>query len=208
MDADRSPDGSNRRTMAICTTRSRATGPGVTFLHPGLWDSRTWDPQFAVLGGPVPLLRYDLRGYGRSSRLDGCALLARPRSRGAARSRGVERTALVGCSMGGGVAIDFTLEHPERVRRWWRSPPRSVGFEALEEEEAWWDERAAPIEAAIEAGDHPRRSRRRARDLGAAGDRRRGGPTDPRDRDGQHPRAHDGRERDRGARPSRRVRAR
>ena len=29
------------------------------------------------------------------------------------------------------------------------------GFEELEEEESWWEERAAPIEAAMDAGDHP-----------------------------------------------------
>ncbi|PZG09829.1 hypothetical protein C1J01_37020 [Nonomuraea aridisoli] len=29
---------------------------------------------------------------------------------------GIERAALVGLSMGGEVALDFTLEHPERVR--------------------------------------------------------------------------------------------
>jgi pimeloyl-ACP methyl ester carboxylesterase len=46
-------------------------GPAVTLLHPGLWDSRTWDPQFEPWAERFRVLRYDLRGYGRSSRLDG-----------------------------------------------------------------------------------------------------------------------------------------
>ena len=27
---------------------SSEAGPGVVFLHPGLWDSRVWDGQFGV----------------------------------------------------------------------------------------------------------------------------------------------------------------
>ena len=46
-------------------------GPVVTFLHPGLWDARTWDPQFEPWSERFRLLRYDQRGYGRSSRPEG-----------------------------------------------------------------------------------------------------------------------------------------
>lgn len=131
------------------------TGPWVTFLHPGLWDSRTWDPQFASWAGRFRMLRYDFRGYGRSSRLDDApfspvrdleALLAHV---------GVERTALVGCSIGGAVAIDFTLEHPDVVTALVAAATALGGVETLEEEEDWWEEHAAPIDAAIEAGDLP-----------------------------------------------------
>jgi 3-oxoadipate enol-lactonase len=70
---------------------------------------------------------------------------------------GVERTALVGCSMGGGIAIDVALEHPERVTVLVLAAPGLGGFEGTPEEEAGWEawegERGAAIEAAIEAGD-------------------------------------------------------
>src|SRR5919197_3034072 len=55
--------------------------------------------------------------------------------------------------MGGSIAVDFTLEHPERV--WALVPVASNpnGMEALEEEEDWWEARYRPIEEAIEAGE-------------------------------------------------------
>jgi pimeloyl-ACP methyl ester carboxylesterase len=129
-------------------------GPTVALIHPGLWDSRTWDPQMAPLADAgYRVIRYDLRGYGRSSRLTGepyshvrdhVVLLD---------ELDVEQAAIVGCSMGGAIAIDFTLEHPERV--WALVPVASDlgGFEPLEEEEDWWAERGAPIDGAISAGD-------------------------------------------------------
>ncbi len=66
---------------------------------------------------------------------------------------GVEQTALIGCSMGGGIAIDFTLEHPDRVRALVPVASALGGFEALKEEDDWWEGVSAPIDAAVEAGD-------------------------------------------------------
>jgi hypothetical protein len=55
--------------------------------------------------------------------------------------------------MGGAIAIDFTLEHPDRVTALVVAASGLGGFEASEEEEDWWASRSAPIDAAIEAGD-------------------------------------------------------
>jgi pimeloyl-ACP methyl ester carboxylesterase len=129
-------------------------GPTVTLIHEGLWDSRTWDPQVpSLLHVGYRVVRYDVRGYGKSSRLKGepyshvrdlIALLD---------ELGVAQTVLVGCSMGGAIAIDVTLEHPDRVLALVPVASALGGFEALEEEEDWWEAREAPIRAAIEAGD-------------------------------------------------------
>lgn len=129
-------------------------GPVATLIHPGLWDSRTWDLQVPVLlDAGFRVLRYDLRGYGRSSRLTGepyshvrdlAALLD---------ALDVTQTLLVGCSLGGAVAIDFTLEHPDRVQALVVAASGLGGFEGLEEENDWWEVRDGPIEAAIKAGD-------------------------------------------------------
>jgi len=81
---------------------SAGEGPDVVFLHPGLWDGRTWDEQFGVFSRIYRVLRFDFRGYGRSSRpepgkpyshVDDLAAVMDAAS--------VERAALVGCSMGG-----------------------------------------------------------------------------------------------------------
>jgi 3-oxoadipate enol-lactonase len=128
-------------------------GPWVTLLHPGLWDSRTWDREFAEWGDRFRLLRYDVRGYGRSSRLDGDPYSHVRDLRALFDHVGIDRSALVGCSMGGAIAIDFTLEHPGLVTELVAVAPGLGGFETFEEEDDWWDERDAPIQAAIEEGD-------------------------------------------------------
>ena len=43
-------------------------GSSVVFIHPGLWDGRTWDDQFELFAGRYAVVRYDVRGYGRSDR--------------------------------------------------------------------------------------------------------------------------------------------
>jgi pimeloyl-ACP methyl ester carboxylesterase len=132
-------------------------GPVVTLLHPGLWDRRTWDPQVGPLvDAGFRVLRYDFRGYGRSSRLHG-EPFSNPRDLVALLdARGVETTALVGCSMGGAVAIDATLEFPGRV--WALAAIASAlgGVEETSQEETWWEDRWPPIDEAMEAGDHVR----------------------------------------------------
>lgn len=133
---------------------TRGSGPDVLLIHPGLWDARTWDPQMPVLvDAGYRVTRYDLRGYGRSSRL-GDERFSNVRDLFAVLdAAGVERTALVGCSMGGAIAIDAALTEPDRT---WALVPVAAGlggFESTAEEDDWWAERDAPIEAAIAAGD-------------------------------------------------------
>jgi 3-oxoadipate enol-lactonase len=130
------------------------TSPAVTLLHPGLWDARTWDPHFEPWAERFRVMRYDQRGYGRSSRPDGSPY-SHVRDLVALLDRlGLERTALVGCSMGGGLAIDATLTVPDRVWALVPIAPGLGGFEETEDEAAWWDELAPPIDAAIEAGEY------------------------------------------------------
>ena len=133
-------------------------GPAVVFLHPGLWDSRTWDPQFASFAERYRVLRYDARGYGRSTRPEPGVPYSHVRDLVAVLDDvGIERAALVGCSMGGGIEIDFALEYPQRAAALVLVAPGLSGFEGTPEEEAAWEawsaEREAEIERAVEAGD-------------------------------------------------------
>jgi pimeloyl-ACP methyl ester carboxylesterase len=130
-------------------------GPPVVFLHPGLWDRRTWDEQFGVFSRTYRVLRYDARGYGRSSRPEPGLPYSHVQDLAAVMDAvGFERAALVSCSMGGGTAIDFALVHPDRVSALVVAAPGVSGTdEGTPEEEAWFEERQAPIEALIEAGD-------------------------------------------------------
>ena len=90
-------------------------GPPILLMHAGIVDLRAWDamvPGLAAAGHRV--IRYDARGFGRtvtedvafSNRADAIAVLD---------ALGVGRAAVVGNSRGGQIAIDTTLEFPERV---------------------------------------------------------------------------------------------
>jgi 3-oxoadipate enol-lactonase len=93
---------------------SAGKGSAVVFLHGGLLSSAEWDEQFSTFAEHYRVIRYDARGYGKSAvrRLpfspveDLYQLL---------RFLNVSRVSLIGGSMGGAVAIDFALEHPEMV---------------------------------------------------------------------------------------------
>lgn len=88
-------------------------GEAVLFLHGGLGDSRLWEPVVPLVGEQFRALRTDLRFYGRSAgpaapwswHDDVLALLD---------ELGVERTALVGLSLGGRIALELALDAPGR----------------------------------------------------------------------------------------------
>lgn len=89
-------------------------GQPVVFLHSGLTNSRMWDAQVSDFAWRYRVIRYDLRGFGRSEMLPG-AFSNRADLAGLLRFLGVERAVLIGSSMGGQLATDFALEYPEMV---------------------------------------------------------------------------------------------
>lgn len=91
-------------------------GQAVVLLHDGLLSSSTWDGEWNALCSKFHVVRYDRRGYGRSDAptkpfLQANDLLA------LLKHLEIEKATIVGCSSGGGHAIDFTLAHPESVER-------------------------------------------------------------------------------------------
>ncbi len=92
------------------------TGHLLTLIHGLLLDRRSWDDQFEVVAQQYQVLRYDLRGWGDSAqeeaeppfspRQDLLSLL---------HYLNIEKTYLLGLSGGGTLALDFTLEHPDKV---------------------------------------------------------------------------------------------
>ncbi|MEV0599544.1 alpha/beta fold hydrolase [Streptomyces sp. NPDC050315] len=90
-------------------------GPAVVLLHEGMLDLSMWDEQFGWLArSGYRVIRYDARGHGRSSGVDGDyahhedlrALLDR---------LGIARATLVGHSHGARVALDSALAYPDTV---------------------------------------------------------------------------------------------
>ncbi len=91
-------------------------GPAVVLVHDGVMGAATWDAIWPDLCARFHVLRYDRRGFGRSSAAtrpfsqvaDLAALMA---------DLGVAQATVVGSSAGGGLALDLALAHPERVER-------------------------------------------------------------------------------------------
>ncbi|MER5625060.1 alpha/beta fold hydrolase [Streptosporangium sp. NPDC002544] len=90
------------------------SGPAVLFAHAGIADRRMWEHQFLALSARHRVIRYDWRGYGESG--DAAGGFAHHEDLLAVLDAlGVERAALVGCSMGGAYALDAALAAPGRV---------------------------------------------------------------------------------------------
>lgn len=91
-------------------------GPSFIMIHAGVADSRQWTNEFAYFADRYRVVRYDLRGFGLSDPVDEeytnlgdlvtvveALQLSRP-------------LILMGCSMGGGLALDFALAYPQHVQ--------------------------------------------------------------------------------------------
>jgi 3-oxoadipate enol-lactonase len=131
-------------------------GPAIVLLHEGIADRRMWDREFAQLSADHQTVRYDLRGYGGSTRAterfshidDLWAVI---------RELHLERPVIVGPSVGGRIAIDFAVAHPKSVAGLFLMAPGLSGMEIEfdpEGREAFeFDERASTeIATAWKAG--------------------------------------------------------
>jgi 2-hydroxy-6-oxonona-2,4-dienedioate hydrolase len=89
-------------------------GDTLVLSHAGFVDSGMWDSQWAEFTRHYRVIRYDMRGYGKSDPLQG-PISRRDDLYHLLKAHGVERAHLLGCSMSGEIVIDFALEHPEMV---------------------------------------------------------------------------------------------
>jgi 3-oxoadipate enol-lactonase len=126
------------------------TGGGlpVVLLHAGVADLRMWEPQVGPLAKHFDVIRPDVRGFGQSELpptrwspdadllqlIDGLHL---------------KPIHLVGCSMGAEIAIDFAIEHGERISRLVLIGPGIGGAQFGPKYPELWTE----IEEADKAGD-------------------------------------------------------
>jgi 3-oxoadipate enol-lactonase len=95
-------------------TDGHVSKPALLLIHAGIANLRMWDPQLEALAGDHFVIRFDTRGFGQtetlnvefSDRADALAVLDH---------LGIAKATLIGCSRGGGIAIDLTVENPGRV---------------------------------------------------------------------------------------------
>lgn len=89
-------------------------GQPVILGHAGFVDSGMWDSQWEALAARYKVIRYDMRGYGKSD-LAPSPVSRRDELLGVMKALDIDRAALVGCSLSGETMLDFALEHPDRV---------------------------------------------------------------------------------------------
>ena len=102
-------------------------GHPLVLIEGGQLDLRMWDDQFSELSKNYQVIRYDLRGFGRSGE-SGASYQAHEDLRALLDTLAIEQIHLVGLSGGGRIAIDFALEYPERVSSLVLASPGLSGF--------------------------------------------------------------------------------
>jgi pimeloyl-ACP methyl ester carboxylesterase len=94
-------------------------GEPLVVIHGGGGDARTWWNNITELAGKYTVYAPDLPGYGGSEPLNGSYYI--PELSGFidefARQLGLEEFYLMGHSLGGGVALDYALKRPCKVRK-------------------------------------------------------------------------------------------
>jgi 3-oxoadipate enol-lactonase len=131
--------------------REAGEGDPVVFIHAGVADSRMWQPQLEAVPAGYRYVAHDGRGFGStevgdtqfSSHRDVLTVMD---------SLEIERVVLVGCSMGGGVALDVAIVAPERVSGLVLVGAASPGLEVDPYEPPEWPEAVK----AFKAGDMER----------------------------------------------------
>ena len=142
-------------------------GSDLVFVHAGCADSRMWDEQFSIFVDNYRALRYDMRGYGKSS-LGQTTFSNRDDLYNLLEILDIHQAHFVACSMGSLAVTDFALEHPEKVKSLvlvspalsgyqYQGPPPQPVLEMIEARKAGKLEQAAELQAQIWA-DGPKRN--------------------------------------------------
>ena len=155
-------------------TQVRGSHPGAVFLHGLGGDLHTWDGVWNALGERLPAMRYDLRGFGRSVCRQQVLFKHADDLLSLLDASAIERCDLIGVSMGASIALNFTLDHPGRVRSLVLISPGLVGWEWSQMWRQLWDpildhvRRGALDEARCLWWQHPLLSTTRNSDAGPA----------------------------------------
>ncbi|MBI5931070.1 MAG: alpha/beta hydrolase [Chloroflexi bacterium] len=89
-------------------------GHPLLLVHTMLTSHRYWDEQFSEFAKQYRVIRYDVRGFGQS-KISKEAFSDTQDIVQLLNFLGIEKTYLLGLSMGGEIAMQFVLEQPERV---------------------------------------------------------------------------------------------
>jgi 3-oxoadipate enol-lactonase len=131
----------------------RGQGTPIVMIHGGGLDLRMWDGQVDVLARRYRTIRYDVRCHGRSKTKapgefshheDLCHLME---------SLGISKAVVMGLSLGGYVAIDFALAHPDMVLALIPVSPGLTGYEFESEANREYEAKMRRVKSIDEAVD-------------------------------------------------------
>jgi pimeloyl-ACP methyl ester carboxylesterase len=125
------------------------TGQPLLLIHAGVADSRMWDDQFQTFAQQYRVVRYDLRGFGKSTVPSG-KFANHEDVTALFEYLGIKQAHLIGISFGGLIALDFTLAHPEKVTSLVLGAPDVSGRESSSADVSRF---AVEEEALLERGD-------------------------------------------------------
>jgi len=99
--------------------RTAGSGPALLLLHGITNSSETWERAASLLAHRFTVIAPDLLGHGNSATPRGDYSLGAHASgaRDVANALGHERVTVVGHSLGGGIAMQFAYQFPERTER-------------------------------------------------------------------------------------------
>lgn len=96
-------------------TAGSPDNPALLLIHAGIANLRMWDPQRDALAHDHYVIMYDSRGFGETT-TDNVEFSDRDDARALLDHLGVTAATLIGCSRGGQIALDLTVETPERSK--------------------------------------------------------------------------------------------
>jgi pimeloyl-ACP methyl ester carboxylesterase len=94
-------------------------GPSLVFIHGAFGDTRIWDPQWEHFSLKYRVLRYDLRGHGKTgdSELDRYTMVTYADDLASLMDGlKIDSAIVCGLSWGGGIAQTFAIRYPGRVK--------------------------------------------------------------------------------------------
>ena len=91
-------------------------GPCLLMLHAGVADRHMWDGQWQWLQHGYRVVRWDWRGFGDTAHVPGSFSYADDVRR-IMETLEISVATVIGCSFGGGVAIQVAIQYPARVER-------------------------------------------------------------------------------------------
>ena len=89
------------------------SGHPLVLIHGSTLDTRMWDNQFEPFAQHYTVVRYDVRGFGKSALPTGESYARPDDLKGLLDYLDIAHASVLGLSMGGGIAIEFALTYPQ-----------------------------------------------------------------------------------------------